>query len=92
MAFAMRGSNLGDLIYSGCFDAFYPTTNPQQFLQSVKKIRSLKVNRVLTAHHQLNIPFHIIRKMEKAFNKLDKKGQLKQGNGIFKFDSFQVHI
>ena len=27
----------GDLIYSGCLDAFYPSTNPQEFWKSVRK-------------------------------------------------------
>ena len=34
----------GDLIYSGCLDIFYPTTNPQQFRDSVKRIRALAVS------------------------------------------------
>ena len=32
----------GDLIYEGCLDAFYPSTDPWQFWQSVKKIQSLE--------------------------------------------------
>ena len=55
----------GDLIYSGCLDAFYPTTDPQLFWQSVKKIQHLDVERVLPAHHQLNIPVNIILESKK---------------------------
>ena len=82
----------GDLIYSGCLDAFYPTTDPQLFWQSVKKIQHLDVERVLPAHHQLNIPVNIINRIEKAFNQLAKEGRLEQGNGIFDFADFQIHI
>ena len=31
----------GDLIYKGCLDAFYPTTDPQLFFQSIRKLQSL---------------------------------------------------
>lgn len=82
----------GDLIYSGCLDAFYPTTDPQLFWQSVKKIQHLDVERVLPAHHQLNIPVNIINRIEKAFSQLAKEGRLEQGNGIFNFADFQIHI
>ena len=82
----------GDLIYSGCLDAFYPTTDPQLFWQSVKKIQHLDVERVLPAHHQLNIPVKIINRIEKAFSQLAKEGRLEQGNGIFDFADFQIHI
>lgn len=82
----------GDLIYSGCLDAFYPTTDPQLFWQSVKKIQHLDVERVLPAHHQLNIPVNIINRIEKAFSQLAGEGRLEQGNGIFDFADFQIHI
>ena len=82
----------GDLIYSGCLDAFYPTTDPQLFWQSVKKIQHLDVERVLPAHHQLNIPVNIIKNIEKAFSQLAGEGRLEQGNGIFDFADFQIHI
>lgn len=82
----------GDLIYSGCLDAFYPTTDPKLFWQSVKKIQHLDVERVLPAHHQLNIPVNIINSIEKAFSQLAGEGRLEQGNGIFDFADFQIHI
>ncbi len=82
----------GDLIYKGCLDAFYPTTNPQQFYQSVKKIKALEIERVLPAHHQLFIPVCIINKIEKAFCELQIQGNLEQGKGVFDFGDFQIHV
>ena len=82
----------GDLIYSGCLDAYYPTTDPELFYQSLRKIRALDINRVLPAHHLLNIPVSIIGGIEAAFSGLEKSGFLRQGSGVFKFDSFQIHI
>lgn len=82
----------GDLIYSGCLDAFYPTTNPQQFFESVKKIRSLNVNRVFPGHHSLNINVDIINRIEQAFEGLYQNGNLEQGKGVFSFKDFKIHI
>lgn len=82
----------GDLIYKGCLDAFYPTTNPQQFYESVKKVRALKIKRVLPAHHQLFIPVCMVSEIEEAFCELQAQGNLKQGKGIFDFRDFQIHI
>lgn len=82
----------GDLIYSGCLDAYYPTTDPQQFWQSVQKIQTLEVNRILPAHHRLNIPADMPGRVERAFGELAAKGKLVQGSGIFDFGDFQIHI
>lgn len=82
----------GDLIYQGCLDAFYPTTDPQLFFESVRKIGHLDISRVLPGHHQLNIPVDIIGRIENGFSKLSDEGKLKQGNGLFDFGDFQIHI
>ncbi|WP_418747122.1 MBL fold metallo-hydrolase [Frisingicoccus sp.] len=82
----------GDLIYLGCLDAFYPTTNPVQFYQSVKRVEALTVDRILPAHHQLAVPADIVGKVSKAFGEIEKNGQLTQGAGLFDFGDFQIHI
>lgn len=82
----------GDLIYKGCLDAFYPSTNPQKFWKSVQKIQSLEISRILPGHHHLTIPVTIIDKIETAFHDLAKEEKLKQGNGIFDYNEFQIHI
>ena len=82
----------GDLIYKGCLDAFYPSTDPLQFRQSVKKILNYNILKVLPGHHQLNIPTDIIGKTEKAFDQLYASGKLKHGSGIFDYTDFKIHI
>lgn len=82
----------GDLIYSGCLDAFYPSTNPKEFWKSVRKIQSLEINRIFPGHHHLSISVSIIDKIENAFHNLSNEGKLEQGNGIFSYDDFQIHI
>ena len=82
----------GDLIYSGCLDVFYPTTDPQLFRQSVKRVQSLEINRVLPGHHQLAVSVSIVNRIAEAFDSLENGGKLKQGNGIFNFGDFQIHL
>ena len=82
----------GDLIYRGCLDAFYPSTDPQKFWQSVKKVQKLNVAKIMPGHHQLNIPVALIDRTERGFSELAASGKLEQGNGIFDFGDFQIHI
>ena len=82
----------GDLIYCGCLDAFYPTTDPKLFRQSVRKVQQIDINRVLPAHHQLNVPVDIVNRIATAFDSLENSKQLEQGSGIFDFGDFQIHI
>ena len=82
----------GDLIYRGCLYAFYPTTDPQLFYQSVKRVQKYKIARILPGHHQLNIPVSMIDEIEAAFAQIEKEGKLKQGNGYFEFKDFQIQI
>ena len=82
----------GDLIYKGCLDAFYPTTDPFAFMQSVNKIKNLVVKKILPANHQLNICVDFIDDVANAFSGLYRQNKLQQGNGVFDFGDFQIHI
>lgn len=82
----------GDLIYEGTLDAFYPSTNPVDFMKSVKRIKDLPVKRVLPAHHRLNIGYDLILDIDKAFTELYNSGMLIKENGIYYFKSFNIHI
>lgn len=82
----------GDLIYKGTLDAFYPSTNPVDFMNSIKKIKNYHINRILPAHYSLKVPTSFICKIDKGFSELYLSNKLKQGNGIFKFNGFSIHI
>lgn len=82
----------GDLIYKGCLDAFYPTTDPLLFMRSVEKIQKLHLEKVFPAHHQLDITVSLVNEIANAFSELFQKGDLQQGRGIFDFGEFQIHI
>lgn len=82
----------GDLIYKDCLYAFYPTTDPQLFYQSVKRVRTYEIEKILPGHHDMNMPVSLINEIEAGFEKLERTGQLKQGNGLFEFGDFQIQI
>lgn len=82
----------GDLIYKGCLYAFYPTTSPQLFYKSIKRIKKYSIEKVLPGHHELNISTSLISKIESGFSHLDSQGKLKQGKGLFAFKDFQIKI
>lgn len=82
----------GDLIYQGCLDAFYPTTDPALFFESIQKVRSLDIARIFPGHHALAIDAGLIGEIEEGFRSLKDQGKLKQGSGVFDFGAFQIHI
>lgn len=82
----------GDLIYSGCLDAFYPSTDPVQFYQSVKTVQALSVDHVFPGHYRLDLDTAIIDRIADAFSDLAQDGLLRQGSGYFVFSDFQIRI
>ncbi|OBR91399.1 MULTISPECIES: MBL fold metallo-hydrolase [Clostridium] len=82
----------GDLIYKGTLDAFYPTTNPFDFMQSIRKVKKMAIQKIFPGHYNLNILVSIIDEIDKGFSELYETGKLKQGNGIYKFNNFSIHI
>lgn len=82
----------GDLIYAGKLDAFYPSTDPLAFRNSVRKVSRMSVSRILPGHHALDIPVSLIRDIDTAFDGLYQAGRLVRGSGIFEFGEFRIHI
>ncbi len=82
----------GDLIYLGEFFLYYPSTDPVAYRDSVKKLRSLPVEKLLPAHHGLEITPEIIAEVDSAFDELAAKDLLRHGAGKFAFGDFSMHI
>ncbi len=82
----------GDLIYRGCLDAFYPSTDPQLFYQSVRRLLAYKTSCLFPGHHELRIPVSLIADVASGFQKLESEGKLIHGSGIFDFGNYQIHI
>lgn len=81
----------GDLVYLGCLDAFYPSTDPMQFWESIKKIKTLDFTDIMPGHYNPNLPMDIIDRIDSAFGELYENGKF-QNKGIHDFGDFQIHI
>lgn len=82
----------GDLIYGGTLDAFYPTTNPLKFYESVRKVQMLSVKQIFPGHHSLDVPASLIGDVADGFASLEDQGKLHPGAGVFDFGAFRIHI
>ncbi len=82
----------GDLVYKDTLLAYYPSTDPQSYLQSLEKIAALPVKRVFPGHHSLDIQPEIIIRMRDAFRKLHAEGKLHHGSGTYDFGDWVVRL
>jgi len=82
----------GDLIYIGDLFAYFPSTDPVAYMDSIRKLLKLPVKRILPAHHDLNVPISIIKDMDKAFTELYERGKLKHGSGTFSYPNFGIRL
>lgn len=82
----------GDLVYKGRLYANYPSTDPYCFLESIKKIGKLRVNRVLPGHHQMDIQPSLIGDIEDALIQIQIAGELHHGSGMHSYSDFQIEL
>lgn len=83
----------GDLIYKGTLFAFYPSTDPIAYCNSVEKICSLeKINKVLPGHNDLDIDQQFMLRVKCAFKSLKEKDLLKHGTGTHIFEDFKIQL
>ena len=83
---------VGDLIYMGKLDMFYPTTCPDDYIKSVKRLKEYNFNRIFTGHYQMEVPTSLINDVYLALTKLLVEEKRKQGAGVFSFNSFKIHL
>lgn len=82
----------GDLIYKGKIDLFYETTNPIDYMESIKKISKIKINKILPGHFDLNIDNKIVKKILEEILLLERKEKLIHGSGIHVYKDFTIHL
>ena len=82
----------GDLVYLGTLLAYYPSTDPEAYLESLKKIAALNAEKIFPAHHSLNIDPAVITEMRDEFQKLKADGKLHHGSGTFDFGNWAVWL
>lgn len=83
----------GDLIYLGTLYAFYPSTNPMDYKNSIDKISKLKgVIKIFPGHNDLQISKDIIQSVKHAFQHLEDIKLLSHGGGTFNFGDFNIQL
>ncbi len=83
----------GDLLYKGTLYAFYPSTNPNDYYISIKKISKLdKINRILPGHNDININKELIAEVRQAFEDLKEKNLLKHGSGLHEYSCLKIKL
>lgn len=82
----------GDLVYKDTLFAYYPSTDPEAYLTSLKKVAALSIKRVFPAHHTLDIYPEILVRMRDALELLKTEGKLHHGSGIFEYGDWAVWL
>lgn len=80
----------GDLVYKDTLFAYFPSTDPEAYLNSLERVSALPVKRVFPAHHSLDIQPEILGRMRDAFRQLQAEGKLHHGSGTFDFGDWAV--
>lgn len=82
----------GDLVYKDTLTAWFPSTDPQAYLESLKIVAALPAKKVFPAHHALDIQPEIIIRMRDAFQQLKADGKLQHGSGTFDYGDWSVQL
>lgn len=82
----------GDLVYKNMLYAYYPSTDPAAYLDSLEKIAPIPVKKVFPAHYSLDIQPEIIMHMRGAFRQLKENGKLHHGSGKFNYGDWSVWL
>lgn len=82
----------GDLIYKDTLFAYYPSTDPEAYLQSLEVVSALPAKRLFPAHHSLDIQPEIAVRMRDTFRELKAQGKLHHGAGIFNYGDWAVWL
>lgn len=82
----------GDLVYKDTLFAYYPSTDPDAYLNSLERLAILPAKCVFPAHHSLDIQPEILIRMRDAFRQLRKDGKLHHGSGTFDYGDWAVWL
>lgn len=82
----------GDLVYKDTLFAYFPSTDPEAYLASLKKVAAIPVKKVFPAHHTLDIHPEILVRMRDSFQQLKDDGKLHHGSGTFDYGDWAVWL
>jgi len=80
----------GDLVYKDTLFAYFPSTDPASYLNSLERVAALPVKRVFPGHHSLDIEPEILSRMRDKFMQLKIEGKLCHGSGVFEYGDWAV--
>ena len=81
-----------DLVYKDILFAYYPSTDPKSYLDSLEKVAALPVKEIFPGHHSLDIQPEILIRMRDAFRSLRADGKLHHGSGTFQYGDWGVWL
>lgn len=82
----------GDLIYKDTLFAYYPSTDPEAYLNSLETIAVLPTKRLFPSHHSLDIKPEIVVRIRNAFRDLKAQGKLHHGAGTFDYGDWAIRL
>lgn len=82
----------GDLAYKDTLLAYFPSTDPDAYLESLERLATLPVQKLFPAHHDLDIHPEILIRMRDAFRRLKEQGKLHHGSGIHRYGDWAVRL
>jgi len=82
----------GDLVYKDTLFAYFPSTDPEAYLNSLERISALPVKQVFPAHHTLDIEPEILFRMRDALRQLQDEGKLHHGSGTYDYGDWAIWL
>jgi glyoxylase-like metal-dependent hydrolase (beta-lactamase superfamily II) len=82
----------GDLVYKDTLFAYFPSTDPEAYLNSLGRVSAMPVKKVFPGHHTLDIQPEILVRMRNAFEQLKAEGKLHHGSGTFDYGDWAVWL
>lgn len=84
----------GDLLYDETpVYAFYPTTDPEELVNSLERIARLNgVNKIFGGHNTIGLEPELLLEVQAAVKELREQDVIRHGTGIHRFKGFSVQF
>lgn len=82
----------GDLVYADILLAYYPSTDPEAYLDSLERIAALQAERIFPAHHSLDVKPELVLRMRDALRELKARGELNHGSGVHNYGDWGIWL
>ena len=82
----------GDLVYADILLAYYPSTDPEAYLDSLERIAALQAERIFPAHHSLDVKPELVLRMRDALRELKARGELHHGSGVHNYGDWGIWL